>query len=347
MHEITGFAAVRTAARDTERYSSDLLGDRDVRTYRQLPLEVDPPEHHAYRSALSPLFVRKTVDAHESAFRAVAHDLISTFVARGGGDVVTELALPMVVNCLGILYNRPGDVAEWLSWGTDVWLTDNGRSGIRLDTYLPRVFDEVTQQPGDDAWTYVSRLDINGRPITRTEMYGIASVLLAGGRDTVIKLMTGAVWHLAQSPADREFLRTQPAKLSLAINEWLRYLSPLPRMERAPRSVADLPIELRDPADYVHLSFVSANHDPDVFAHPERIDIHRERSVNLAFGAGPHTCIGNHVAEVETRAFVSEFLLQVLDWEVLDTSDIVYELVGTSQFVGRFNALHVAVVTGS
>lgn len=343
MREITGFHAVRTAARDTENYSSNLQGDRDVRTYRQLPLEIDPPDHHKFRTALSPLFVKKTVDAHIPAFEATARDLIAEFAAKGGGEVVRELALPMVVRCLGILYGRPGDVDEWLSWGTDVWATPHGRSGERLDNYLPRVFDEVGAKPGDDVWSFVSQIHIDGRRLTRTEMYGIASVLLAGGRDTVIKLMTGAVWHLGCNAADREFLRSHPDKISLAISEWLRYFSPLPRMERAPREVAVLPDDERDPSSYVHLSFVSANHDASVFERPDVIDIHRPRSANLAFGAGPHTCVGNHVAEVETSAFVGELLRQLDSWTVLPSSDIDMATVGDSEYVDRFERLEVSV----
>jgi cytochrome P450 len=346
MVEITGFAAVRAAARDVENYSSNLQGDRDVRTYRQLPLEVDPPDHHKYRVALSPLFVKKTVDAHVPAFQEVARRLIADFVAQGGGDVVSGLALPMVVNCLGVLYNRPQDVAEWLSWGADVWATENGRSGVRLDTYLPRVFDEAEASNhdnagGDDVWRFVSRIEIDGRRLTRTEMFGMASVLLAGGRDTVVKLMTGALWHLGTVPADREFLRANPDKIPLAISELLRYLSPLPRMERAPKDVAQLPDDQRDPTQYVQLSFVSGNHDPEVFDEPHRVNIHRGRVVSLAFGAGPHTCVGNHVAEVETRAFVEEFLRQVPSWTIEPQSVVDFESVGQSSFVNHFESLWV------
>ena len=172
-------------------------------------------------------------------------------------------------------------------------------------------------------------------------MYGIANVLLAGGRDTVVKLMTGMIWHLATATEDREYLKTNPDKLSKAIHEVLRYLSPLPRMERIPAAVLALPEELRDPKDYDHLSFVSGNFDETVFSEPDKIDIHRERNPHLAFGFGPHTCIGNHVAEVETAALVSTFLREVKDWEILPASEISFDTIGKFEYPGRFHSLQI------
>lgn len=342
MSEVTGHANVRAAARDTDNYSSDLQGDRDVRTYRQIPLEVDPPRHHLYRTALSPLFVKPKIEIMIPQFEAIANGLISEFIRKGGGDVVSELALPMVAHCLGVIYNRPQDVSEWLSWGADVWITTpEGRSGKHLDSYLQKVFDEAENSSVDDAWTFLSNLKISGEPLERTEMYGIANVLLAGGRDTVVKLMTGMLWHLANSTSDRKFLRENPEKLGSAIHEVLRYLSPLPRMERVPAEVKAKPEADRDPKDYVHLSFVSGNFDESVFANPDVINIHRERNPHLSFGFGPHTCIGNHVAEVETAALISTFLTTVKDWEISPKSQIHFEEIGKFKYPGRFHTLYI------
>ena len=342
MSEVVGHANVRSAARDTEKYSSDLQGDRDVRTYRQIPLEVDPPRHHLFRTALSPLFVKPRIEKMIPEFEAIANELISAFANKGGGEFVSEVALPMVGQCLGVIYNRPQDVSEWLSWGADVWIsTPTGRSGEHLDRYLKAVFDEAENSDEENAWTFIARLELEGGPISRTEMYGIANVLLAGGRDTVVKLMSGMIWHLATATEDREFLKTNPDKLGKAIHEVLRFLSPLPRMERIPAAVLALPEELRDPNDYDHLSFVSGNFDETVFSEPDKIDIHRERNPHLAFGFGPHTCIGNHVAEVETAALVSTFLREVKIWEILPESEITFDTIGKFQYPGRFHSLKI------
>jgi len=337
--EIRGFEEVRAAAKDFETYSSDLLGDRDVRSYRQLPLEADPPRHTLFRQAIQPLFLSSAIEPKTAAFESLAADLIGELKAKGGGEISSELALPFVIGCLTIIYNRPQDYEEWISWGPDVWTAEaharglsteaseqaqrernfdeeSGRSGATLQAYLDRVFDSaqanlVTDPESQDVWDYVSQIRINDQPIDRLEMQGIANVLLAGGRDTVIKLITGLVWHLTAVPEDRHFLADNEKWFTRTIAEMVRYLSPLPKMERVLAEDKTEHDRDRDPSKYVLLNFVSANHDKDIWDDPGRVDIHRERKPHLAFGFGRHSCLGMNITEHEVSA-----LLRVLlrDW---------------------------------
>lgn len=334
-HEIKGFHAVKAAARDFETYSSNLLGDRDVRSYRQLPLEADPPRHTKFREAVQPYFMASRLEQFRPEFEALARKLIG----KSKLDVPKDLALPYVLGCLGIIFNREQDVDEWISWGPDVWtaeayisgITDesatrahqnrdfsleSARSGEILQGYLERVFTEavtrrVSGKPELDLWDYVARLEIDGIQVSRDEMWGIANVLLAGGRDTVVKLISGLVWHLVQNQNDREFLAGNPSWYSRTIAEFVRFLSPLPKMERAPRSQVGIHDADRDVDQYVLLNFVSANHDRQIWENPEVIDIHRERQPHLAFGFGRHSCLGMNVTEIEVSAFLS---VLTADW---------------------------------
>jgi cytochrome P450 len=172
-------------------------------------------------------------------------------------------------------------------------------------------------------------------------MYGIANVLLAGGRDTVIKLMTAMIWHLGIKAEDRKFLQSNPESLKTAITEVLRFVSPLPAMERAPASQKNLPDDQRNPDEYVRLSFASGNHDPEAFESPEVIDIHRIRNPHLSFGFGPHTCIGNHVAELETLSLLQVFLARIKDWEISKDSEITFTTVNKSVVPDRFHTLEI------
>ena len=372
--EIRGFDAVRAAARDFENYSSDLLGDRDVRDYRQLPLEADPPRHTVLRAAVQPLFHSDAIAPHAPAYRALAAKLIAKVGSTESVDVVSEIALPYVIGCLTINYNRPQDYDEWLSWGPDVWTArayaegtlgkqseqahrernfaaESDRDGSTLQAYLDRVFDAAEEkhrngEPSTDAWDFVSRLVIDGTPINRQEMQGIANVLLAGGRDTVIKLITGFVWHLIGNESDREYLATNPDQHLNAINELVRYLSPLPKMERVLPEYRELP-DLERPDDaYVLLNWASANHDATAWNNPEQINLKRGRQPHLGFGHGRHSCMGMNVTEHETKAFLAEILEHWPGWRFAQQPDIewVDELAadGSSfKLLDRFRELRV------
>lgn len=318
--EIRGHKSVREALRDTATYSSDLQGDADVRDYRQLPLEVDPPRHHLYRAALTPFFVKPTIEKLIPEFRTISKEIFDSFFASDG-EVVTELALPLVMRNLGVIYNRPQDVDEWMSWGPDVWTAGGPqRSGEILHKYLDAIYEEALTKKYQDVWSEIAHLEIEGKVISQAEFRGIAGVLLAGGRDTVVKLLTGIIWHLGNVPEDLKYLRENPTGIDDAIQELLRYLTPLPAMARTttPESTAT---ELPDDR-YVQISFISGNFDESVFENPYAIDIKRGRIPHLSFGFGPHTCLGNHIAELEARVFLETLLKSGYTWEIAEKSKI-------------------------
>lgn len=359
--EIRGYDAVRNAAKDFETYSSDLLGDRDVRSYRQLPLEADPPRHTSFRAAVQPLFLSAAIEPKVGKFEALARKLISELNARGGGEIASEVSLPFVIGCLTIIYDRPQDYDEWLSWGPDVWTADshkNGsaqhvRDGATLQAYLDRVFDAaqtniVTDPAKQDVWDVVSQLQVDGAGISREEMQGIANVLLAGGRDTVIKLLTGLTWHLIADESDRNFLANNQDWFNRTIAEMVRYLSPLPKMERVlPEDRTAVDSE-RNVENYVLLSFVSANHDKSIWPDHDVVDIHRDRKPHLAFGFGRHSCMGMNITEHEAGAFLRVLLNDWPNWKFEGEPEIEWASAqaadgSTIRFIDRFKSLRVAV----
>lgn len=319
---ITGHKELREALRDTQTYSSDLQGDADVRDYRQLPLEVDPPRHHLYRAALAPIFVKPSIERHIDAFAANTKLMFSEYLKQPSQNVVSNLALPIVMHNLGVIYNRPQDVAEWISWGPDVWTAESEtRSGVVLHRYLDRIYQEAINGNSNDVWRQISTLEIEGKTVSASEFRGIAGVLLAGGRDTVVKLLTGIVWHFGKRPDVVRKLREKPELISSALQEFLRFFSPLPMMNRTtvPESGnSNLPVDR-----YVGMSFISGNFDSTVFEKPYEIDIERPRNPHLSFGFGPHTCLGNHIAEIEAKVFIRVLIESGMDL-IVDEEEILF-----------------------
>lgn len=329
---ILGYEAVRAAGRDWERYSSDLQGDRDVRDYRQLPLEVDPPKHTSYRHAIQPLFLRPRLEDLKPGFQNLAKELLEKVLgSKESVDVYNDLSLPYVVGCLTLIYNRPEDLDEWISWGHDVWTAESPvRSGNTLHRYLKRVFNE---QPKDDVWGFIRATTPLDKPLSEAEFNGYASVLLAGGRDTVIKLVTGIVWHLTLNPTDAAALQQDQALDRTLINELLRFLSPLPAIER---------LDTKNPGSgkYQRLHFASANHDSSVWDAPDQVRLDRGKQPHLAFGYGPHACIGMNLAEYEARAFIAE-LLPVVSQIKLENYELVWDEVEGTKFLADLRNVRI------
>lgn len=327
--QITGYDAVRRAARDFATYSSDLMGDADVRSYRQLPLEADPPWHTKVRLLLAPYFAKETLVPMQGDFARIARRLVDALAMRESFDVGRDFSLPYVMGCLGVILNRPQDVDEWTSWGPDVWLasahmlgdplteetlramrerdfsTATQRSGEVLEAYLDRVLDEARQAPvtGDrpaDIWQFLVGATIDGEPLSRQDTLGIGNILLAGGRGTLVKLVTGTVWHLVRSPQDRAYLSAEPAQRGAAVQELARYLSPLTKIARVRKGEQE--------GEEVLLNYASANHDPTVFIEPDAINLRRSPIPNLAFGFGRHSCLGLHITLVEMLAMLDVLL---------------------------------------
>jgi cytochrome P450 len=339
---ITSHSELRKALRDTSKYSSDLQGDADVRDYRQIPLEVDPPRHHLYRVALAPYFVKPAIEKNIESFRENTKETIDNYFEGEPRDLIENLVLPLVMKNLGSIYGRPQDVNEWISWGPDVWTaTSTVRDGAVLHEYLDRIYDEAISGKSQDIWSDIAKLEIDGIRISPLEFRGIAGVLIAGGRDTLVKLFTGIVWHLAYSPSDLKKLRSGAININSAIQEYLRFLTPLPSMNRTlipETTTSDLPVDR-----YVQMSFVSGNFDGAVFDDPLALNLERLRNPHLSFGFGPHTCLGNHVAEIEARIFLETLISSNYTWQIV-SEDISYHHAPLESVPEKFSALVATLI---
>jgi cytochrome P450 family 109 len=343
--EISRHAELKEAARDWSRFSSDLIGDVDVRDYHQLPLEVDPPAHAAYRAIVAPVFSRRALLDLEPRLAAIAGDLVRAFATRGRAEAVHDLAVPMVGGSIAWAFGRGQDADELASWGLTSWeeRPDGSRSSARLDAYVARVLDEGLARPGDDAFSRIAAARIDGRRLTRVEMVGLANLILAGGRDTVIDLLAGAMWALAGRADERRRLGTDPAGLPVAIDELVRWLSPLPRMERRATMSVSGAWGSAGPDDIVILGFARANHDPSVFAAPGELRLDRRPNPHVGFGAGPHTCIGLQLARLEARVFMETLLRDVPDWHLGPGARIMYQALGGARIPTRIDARPIEV----
>jgi cytochrome P450 len=286
--------------------------------------------------------VKPSIELLIPKFKKHTETLVADFFADSSLEVGRDLALPLVMNNLGVIYSRPQDVAEWISWGPDVWTAESEkRDGKVLHRYLDAIYQEALQHSNDDIWNKIAHLKINGVQVSADEFRGIAGVMLAGGRDTVVKLFTGIIWHFGNHPEDLNLLRAKPELIGSAIQEFLRFLTPLPVMNRTlvpESSDLDLPDNR-----YVGISFISGNFDETVFDNPYEIDFNRGRNPHLSFGFGPHTCLGNHITEIEAKVFLEALLSSNIDWEIV-TEEIRFHSTPYKKVPDHFGSVKVGKI---
>lgn len=307
---VVGFDDVRAAARDWRAFTSDtpfevpIPAEHDLRPVRQLPIECDPPDHTDYRALVADRFSRSEVERHAETVGAVVDRIVDSALTRGTLDVIPELGVPIVNTALAAALGRPHHEADrWSRWGVHVFdSVEGGRSANdELNAYLEDVVDAAASSPGDDFFGGLARATFHGRRLSREEMLGFGNLVFAGGRDTVISTIAAALWHLATHPADLARIRSDRELIRSAVEEFLRVGTPLPFIGRHATGACTLAGAELATGDLMALGFAAANRDPTVFDDPGTCRIDRHPNRHIAFGHGPHTCLGSHLARMEIR----------------------------------------------
>jgi cytochrome P450 len=305
-------ADVRKAARDWQTFSSDapfkvpIPTEEAVRTVRQLPLEVDPPDQKEYRTLVEPYFNRAKNPEVIARVEALVGELLDEVLHRDSIEIVREFAIPLQSKALAILLNVAESEADiWISWGMHVFREGDGTSkGAALEEYTNNLLDRAEANPGDDLFSALTQAEFQGRRLNREEMLGFCSIVFAGGRDTIINSISGLLGHFSAEPSDLEFLREDPKRIIGASEEFFRVLTPSTHLARKCPVGADINGVKVNPGDFISLCFASANYDEDVFEAPEEVRLDRRPNPHVAFGFGPHLCLGAPHARLVVRTLL-------------------------------------------
>ena len=340
---------VRKAAKDWKTFSSDapfrvpVPSEEDLRTMRQLPIEVDPPEHTDYRRLVEPFFMR----AREPAFQARIEDLIREMlreaVARDSIEVVNAFSLPLQSRALAVLLNLPQTEADvWINWGIHVFHGAGGSQGAGLEAYHQAQFDRAAANPGDDFFSLLTQATFRGRPLSREEMMGFANLTFAGGRDTIIHTVACVIHHLATHPADLEFLRADQSRITHASEEFFRVFMPLTHIGRVCPVETEIHGVNVEAGHRVSLGWASANFDEQAFESPGEIRLDRKPNPHVSFGFGPHLCLGAAHSRTVLRALLAVCCDEVRSIRVLESRNRVEHTAAYDRQLG-FESLLVAM----
>ena len=320
---------VRAAAKDWQTLSSDapmrvpIPSEEEVRTVRQLPLEVDPPAQSDYREIAEPFFARAKLPEVIASMETLVAELLDDALTRDVVEIVREFAIPLQSRALAILTNLPDAEARiWIGWGTHVFREGDGTSkGAALETYINQLLDDGMRVPSDSFFSALTRATFQGRPLTREEMMGFCSIMFAGGRDTVINSVSGVIAHLGVTPADFAWLREDQRRIVNASEEFFRVISPVTHLARVATTEIRMPGKHVHPGDLVALCFASANYDANVFDCPEETRLDRKPNPPVAFGFGPHLCLGAAHARLVVRTLLKGLCERVRGIEIIEARE--------------------------
>jgi cytochrome P450 len=277
---------------------------------------VDAPEHTSYRQILNPLFAPKAIEHLEEKVRATAVRLLEPIVARGRCDFLADFAVPLPCETFCNFMGIPTDnLAQFLRWkdemsrppAPDATLP---RKDVRaeIDAYFGAVHDQRSRlaDPGDDVIGLLVKARYNReRPLTQGEFVRTARLIMSAGLDTVTSQMALAIAHLATVAERREEIVADPSLIPAAVEELMRF-DGLVMEGREVRTDVELAGVTLHEGDMVMFSLGAAGRDPCEFPNPDVVDFGRVANRHLNFGAGPHRCIGSHLARLELRVALEE-----------------------------------------
>ncbi len=332
---ISRYEDVIWAMRHPEIFSSSAEAISVGQEHPLIPLQVDPPEHAHFRRVLDPEFSPKKMAELEPDVRALAVDLVDRFADRGHCDFHTEFATPLPSTVFLRLLGLPmSDVDQFMEWrdGTvrpagdspEAVQAARDAAGAAITRYFESGLDAKIADPGDDLLTRIAHGSVNGRPFTRAEQLGICHLQLLAGLDTVTATLDCMVAYLATHPDRRRAVVEHPERLDAAVEELLRTETPV---QIVPRILAQ-DVELRGQSmragESVVLVLGAANTDDAEFDQPVDVSFERGANRHLAFGGGPHRCLGSHLARMELRVALEEFHRRVPDYSIDPSATISY-----------------------
>ncbi|WP_239014565.1 cytochrome P450 family protein [Archangium violaceum] len=271
-------------------------------------LSSDPPDHTRLRTIVSKAFTPRRVEELRPRVTAITHELLDAARARGEVDLLDAFAFPLPITVIAELLGVPvEDRDQFREWTTTIITPPpNGdfeplqKAGMQFIQYFQGLLARRRADPRDDLLTALMSAEEQGDRLSPQELISMLFLLLVAGHETTVNLIGNGVWALLRNPEQLERLRANPALIESAVEEMLRYRSPV---ETTTQRWATQDIEFRGqviPAgESVMGSLLAANHDPEQFPEPEKFDITREPNRHVAFGFGIHFCLGAPLARLE------------------------------------------------
>ena len=312
-------ADVLAVSRDSALFSAERKGMQLVDYTDQLPtlLSLDPPRHTEMRRRVLHAFTPKVVRELEPRMRAIVR---ATFDRIAGlescdfvQDVVRPLPLEIVCDILGVPHEdreRVGAWADLLAGSADPEIAREGRTGtqgaIEFGTYAFQLAQKNEPSGGETLIAVLKNAELDGEQVDLMTFCGLFVQIAIAGNETTRSTLVGGVLELVRNPDALRALQRDPARIPGAVEEMLRWLSPVHYFRRTATRDTVLRDQRIAAGERVVMMYASANRDEDVFRNPDRFDVARSPNPHVAFGFGEHFCLGAALGRLEARVFLEE-----------------------------------------
>lgn len=334
---LTRHEHVHWALRSPELFSSQFDAVQIGQVRPLIPLQIDPPEHVQYRRLLDPLFAPREMALLEDDIRSLANDLVDGFIEDGRCEFDSQFAIPFPCTVFLRMLGLPLDDLElFLRFKNDIIrpVADDAEgdkairdaTGQEIYAYFEEVIEERSRDRRDDLISGFLDAEVDGRTLSRNEILDICYLFLLAGLDTVTASLGCAVSYLAQHPDRRDALVADPSLIPGAVEELLRWETPVPGVPRLVMEDVDVDGETLTAGETVTCLLASANTDDRHFSDADVVDFERESNKHLAFGGGVHRCLGSHLARLEMRVALEVLHGRIGDYVLPDGETPRYSL---------------------
>ena len=314
-------------------------------------ISMDDPLHHQRRSLVNRGFTPRRVRDREPEIRRICDEILDRVCERGECDFVWDVAAPLPLLLIGDMLGFERDAYDdLLRWSDDMirgTTTNNEevrlksmQAGMEYRAYQLGVIADRRSKPlGTDLISVLCHAEIDGRKLDDESLVQETLLILIGGDETTRHVITGGMLALIAHPDQRAVL-AEPGRLETGVEELLRWVSPIKNMSRTVTTDVTIAGQDLHPGDQLMLMYPSANRDDAVFASPFRFDVTREPNPHLAFGFGPHFCLGASLARLELRVMFEQVLARMPDLELAGDGPLPYRasnfIVGPESMPVRF-----------
>jgi cholest-4-en-3-one 26-monooxygenase len=331
---VSKYEDIVTVGKDPGRFSSHRGGTNildyppeNLSTIQLLMLNMDPPQHNKFRRLVSQGFTPRMVNKLEKRIQEVARTIIDNIAAKGECDfvrsVAAELPLQVIAELLGIPFEDRAKLFDWSNRliGFDdpefqTSIEDGTQAAMEMWTYANELAETRRGKVTDEIVSVLLNAEVDGVGLTEMEFDAFFLLLSVAGNETTRNLISGGLLALIEHPDQRARLVTDPSLIPSAVEEMLRWVTPVMYFRRTATRDTDLrgiPIKENQK---VCVYYTSANRDEEVFPDGDRFDVGRTPNEHLAFGVGQHFCLGNSLARLEIRVMFEELLRRIPDMEI-------------------------------